>query len=83
MHAQRERPGWDSVQARNEAMKDVFTRCSKKMAVQVCTVIIICSFSCKFMCSCNMLAIPYVQGNLFIIIIILIGVYFSQVKNKP
>jgi hypothetical protein len=25
----------------NEAMKDVFARCSKKIAVQVCTVIIV------------------------------------------
>ncbi len=46
----------------------------------VLTVIITCSFSCNVMCSCNMLAIPYVQGNWFII---LIGVYFLQVKNKP
>jgi hypothetical protein len=29
------------------------------------------------MCSCNMLAIPYVQGNWFII---LIGVYFRRLK---
>jgi hypothetical protein len=36
-----ERPEWGSVQAWNEAMKDVFARCFKKMAVQVCTVIIV------------------------------------------
>jgi hypothetical protein len=41
MHAQRERPERDSVQARNEAMKDVFVRCFKKIAIQVCTVIIV------------------------------------------
>jgi hypothetical protein len=35
MYAQRERPERDSVQAWNEAMKDIFGRCSKKMAVQV------------------------------------------------
>jgi hypothetical protein len=80
MHAQRERPERDSVQAWNEAMKDVFTRCSKKMAVQVGTVIIVCSYSCNIVCSPNMLAIPCAEGNCFII---LIGVYFSQVKNKP
>ncbi len=39
-HAQKERPERDTVQAWNEAMKDVFTRCSKKTAVQVYTVII-------------------------------------------
>jgi hypothetical protein len=63
MHAQRGRPEWGKVQAWNKAMKDVFARCFKKMAVQVCTVIIICSFSCIVMRSCNMLAIPYVEGN--------------------
>jgi hypothetical protein len=41
MHAQRERPERGSVQAWKEAMKEVFMRCSKKIAVQVCTVIII------------------------------------------
>jgi hypothetical protein len=40
MHAHRERPEWSSVKAWNEAMKDVFARCFKKIAVQVCTVII-------------------------------------------
>ncbi len=55
MHARRERPEWGSVQACNEAMKDVFARCIKKMAVQVCTVIIKCSISCNAMYSHNML----------------------------
>jgi hypothetical protein len=41
MNAQRERPERDSILAWNEAMKDVFARCSKKMAFQVCTVIIV------------------------------------------
>jgi hypothetical protein len=41
MHPQRERPERDSVQAWNEAMKDVFARYFKKIAVQVCTVIIV------------------------------------------
>jgi hypothetical protein len=80
MNTQRGRPERDSVQAWNEAMKDVFGRYSKKMAIQVCTVITVCSFSCYVVCSRNMLAIPYVEGNWFVI---LIGVYFSQVKNKP
>ncbi len=39
MHAQRERPERDSVQAWNEAMKDIFTRYFKQIAVQVCTVL--------------------------------------------
>jgi hypothetical protein len=41
MHAQRERSGRDLVQAWNEAMMDIFARCSKKIAVKVYTVIII------------------------------------------
>jgi hypothetical protein len=32
MHAQRKRSERDSVQAWNEAMKDIFGRCSKEMA---------------------------------------------------
>ncbi len=39
MRAHRERPAWDSVYAWKEAMKDIFARCFKKTAVQVCTVI--------------------------------------------
>jgi hypothetical protein len=41
MHAHKERSEWGSVYARNEAMKDVFARCLKKTAVQVCTLITI------------------------------------------
>jgi hypothetical protein len=59
MHAQRERPERNSVQAWNEAMKDVSARCPKKMAVPVCTVIIVCSFSCNIVSFHNMLAIYY------------------------
>ncbi len=55
MNAHRERPEWGSVQAWNEAMKDVFVRCFKKIAVQVCTLIIICLTSCNVMYSRNML----------------------------
>jgi hypothetical protein len=40
MHAHKERPEWGSVQASNEAMKDVFARCFKKIAIQVFTVIL-------------------------------------------
>ncbi len=43
-----------------EAMKDILARCSTKMAVQVCIVIIVCSFSCNIVCFHKMLAIPYV-----------------------
>jgi hypothetical protein len=41
MHAQRERPERNSVQAWNEAMKGVSARCFKKIAVQVYIVIIV------------------------------------------
>ncbi len=41
MHAQRERPERDAVLAWNEAMKEVFERCFKKIAVQVCIVIVV------------------------------------------
>jgi hypothetical protein len=40
MHAHKERPEWGSVYAGNEVMKDVFARCLKKIAVQVCTLAI-------------------------------------------
>ncbi len=40
MHAHKERPEWGSVYAQNKAMKDVFARCLKKTAVQVCTLTI-------------------------------------------
>jgi hypothetical protein len=40
MHARKEGPEGDSVHVRNEAMKDVFVRCHKKTAVQVCTLTI-------------------------------------------
>jgi hypothetical protein len=77
MHAQRQRPGRDFVWSWTKAMKDIFTRCSKKIAVQVCIVIIVCSFSCNIICFHNMLSIHYVWGNWFII---LIGVYFLRLK---
>jgi hypothetical protein len=41
MHAQRERPERNSVQAWNKARKGVSARCFKKIAVQVCIVIIV------------------------------------------
>jgi hypothetical protein len=63
MYAHRERPEWGSVQAWNEAMKDVFARCFKKIAVQECTVIIICG---HHVMSCIVFsyyaAISYSQG---------------------
>jgi hypothetical protein len=39
-------------------MKDVFARCFKKTAVQVCTVIIMCLSSCNNVYSRNMLQLP-------------------------
>jgi hypothetical protein len=44
-------------------MKDVFARCFKKMAVQVCTVIIMCLPSCNIVYSHNMLQFLH-SGNL-------------------
>jgi hypothetical protein len=38
MHARREKPEGGSVQACNEAMKDVFARFCKKMVFQVCII---------------------------------------------
>jgi hypothetical protein len=65
MHDQGERPEWGSSQAWNEAMKNVFARCFKKMAVQVCTVIInyyaqYLVMSCILIICCNFLP----SGNL-------------------
>jgi hypothetical protein len=41
MHARKKGPKLGSVHAENEAMKDVFVRCHKETAVQVCTLIIV------------------------------------------
>ncbi len=76
MHAHRERLEWGWVWAWNEAMKDVFARCLKKIAVQVCIVIIghpcllsLCiHISCFYSC---------MQGIWFVM---LIGVYFRKLK---
>ncbi len=45
-------------QARNKAMKDVFTRCFKKTVVQVCTIIIMHLLSRNVMYSCIVLLFP-------------------------
>ncbi len=60
-------------------MKDIFTWCFKKTAVQVCIVIIM---HCCVVSSCINILCCYscTQGVWFVI---LIGLYFSQVKNKP
>jgi hypothetical protein len=63
MHAHWLRSEWGSVYARNEAIKDVFARCFKKTAVQVCTVIIMHLSSCIFMYSCIVLLFLHL-GNL-------------------
>jgi hypothetical protein len=58
MPAHRKRPEWGSVQAWNEAMKDIFARCINKMTVQVRTVIIIYLYlvmSCNLVICCNFL----------------------------
>jgi hypothetical protein len=41
MHARKKGPELGLVYGENEAMKDVFTRCHKVTAVQVCTLIIV------------------------------------------
>ncbi len=61
-------------------MKEVFARCFKKTAVQVCTVIIMELSSCNIVYSLILLQTPCIQG---IWLLVLISVYFSQVKNKP
>ncbi len=40
MHTHKKGPEMGLVHAQSEAMKDVFTRCHKKTAVQVCTLTI-------------------------------------------
>jgi hypothetical protein len=40
MHTRKKGPELGSVHAQSEAMKDVFARCHKKTAVQVCTLTI-------------------------------------------
>jgi hypothetical protein len=49
MHVHKERPEWGSVYDQNEAMKDVFARGLKKMAVQVCALTII---YCRMVSTC-------------------------------
>ncbi len=41
MHARKKGPELGSVYAQNQAMKDVFTRCHTKTAVQVCKMIVV------------------------------------------
>ncbi len=55
IHAHKGRPEWGSVYARNEAMKDIFARCLKKTAVQVCTLITMhyCHVSTCIICLIN------------------------------
>jgi hypothetical protein len=78
MHAHRERPEWGSVYARNEAMKDVFARCFKKTAVQVCTVIIC---SCHLVMSCNScIMLLFLHSGKLIHNTVLICVYFCRLK---
>jgi hypothetical protein len=79
MHAHRVRPEWGSVYAQNEAMKDVFARCFKKTAVQVCIVIIMHLSSCIFMYSRIVLLSLHLGNPIRNIDWCL----FLQVKNKP
>jgi hypothetical protein len=78
MHAYRGRPEWGSVKAQNEAMKDVFARCPEKIAVQLCIIIlylVVASFEYL-----HFVPLSLYQGNQYMMLIV---VYFSQVKNKP
>ncbi len=75
-----------SVQTWIEAMKDVFARCSKKMAVQACTKFWL--YNCATERNCHELHITpsvfdYNCSCSQVKFAILIDVYFLQVKNKP
>ncbi len=89
MHAHEGRSEWDSVYARNEAMKDAFARCHKKTAVQVCTLTIM--HSCLISVGINVydpLVLPSsIQLSIIpilcvyrICIITVICVYFRRLK---
>ncbi len=79
------RPVRVSVQTWIEAMKDIFARCSKKMALQVCTKLWL---NCAAERNCHELYITLTVFDYNCIcsqveFVILINVYCSQVKNKP
>ncbi len=74
MHVRRERLEGGSVQACNEAMKDIFVRCCKKMAVKVCTIHDYAFYLYSSVCSIN---VPCKISDL---IYILTAVYFRRLK---
>ncbi len=75
MHSHRVRPEWGSVWAWNEDMKDIFARCLRKIAVQVCIVIIM--HSCLISLCIHIIVSLLLQG---IWSVILIGAYFCRLK---
>ncbi len=83
MHDHEERPEWGSVYVQNEAMKDIFARCLKMTAVQVCTLI---TMHCRHVSTCMIRLFDYLLP-LFLHLgnpICTINWWlFSQVKNKP
>ncbi len=88
MHARKKGPEPGSVRAQSEAMKDVLARCHEKAAAQVSTLIIMhyypITININAMIACA--SFWYWQPDLASLCtsnVILMGVYFSQVKKKP
>jgi hypothetical protein len=91
MHARKKGPEPGSVYTQSEAMKDVFARCHKKTDVQVCTLTIVyyCLVTVNIRAIATVLTPPSDDQQFSSlcmyksVTVILIGVYFSQAKNKP
>ncbi len=91
MHARKKGPEPGSVYTQKGAIKDVLARCLKKTDGQVCTLtsVYILFCNCRYSCLCYILYIPFFDQHLLslymykFVAVIITGVYFSQVKNKP
>jgi hypothetical protein len=91
MHACKKGPELGSVYTQNKAMKDVLARCHKKTDVQVYTSISVLYIYCPVTANIRAIAtyVPSYDQRLLslcmckIVAVIITGVYFSQVKNKP
>jgi hypothetical protein len=90
MHARQKGPEPSSVYPQKGAMKDVLARCLKITDVQVCTltsVYIYCSVTAYIHALATYVP-SYDQQLLSLYVykfvnVLITGVYFSQVKNKP
>jgi hypothetical protein len=90
MHACQMGPEPGSIYTQKGAMKDVLARCLKKTDVQVCTltsVYIFCSVTTDI-CTLATYVPSYDQQLLSLYVykfvtVLITGVYFLQVKNKP